>query len=375
MQQLKPLAAALVAAGGLTMVAQEALAFEITPRGRIHMDYAIHDEDGQELGDGFQVRRTRMGLTGTIDENWRFQVEYDFAENGSSANDVWLRYTGLQHGHITIGHFKVPFGLEEITSSNSITLIERSLPTTTFAQARRVGVGYSVTQSNWHFAAMGFGQGSGSGTRSTTGDEGLGVGARFVFNPVRNDDLMVHLGIAASTEEPADDNVEQVRFRTRPESRPTDVRLVDTGNIGGTRRIDQVGLEAAMQSGPFSLQGEWMRADVNRRGIEPDVDFSGWYVSGSWVVTGESRGYRDGVFRGVSPSGPGGAWELTARVSNVNLNDGAVAGGKQDNITLGVNWYANSNVRFMANYIINDVERGGVNDKPNIFLMRAQVAF
>lgn len=67
MQHMKPLAAALVAAGGLTMVAQDALAFEISPRGRIHMDYAIHDEDVQELGDGFQVRRTRMGLTGRID--------------------------------------------------------------------------------------------------------------------------------------------------------------------------------------------------------------------------------------------------------------------------------------------------------------------
>ena len=369
----KPLALAVSA--GLAMLAVDAMALEINPRGRVHVDYAFHSEDNSDLGDGFRARRARLGLSGKIDDNWRFQAEYDFAENGSSANDVWLRYTGMENGNITIGHFKVPFGLEEITSSNNITLIERSLPTTTFAQSRRMGVGYSGGGDNWTMAVMAFGQGQGSGVRSTTGDEGLGVGGRFTFTPVNNGSTLVHLGIAASSEQPSDKDVEQVRFRTRPESRPTNVRLVDTGNIGDVNRINQLGLEAAWQSGPFSIQGEYMQSDVSRGNGQPDVDFSGWYVSGSWVITGESRGYRGGVFRGVSPSGSGGAWELTARVSNVNLDDGPIQGGKEDNWTIGVNWYANNRVRFMANYIDVSTTRQGVSNDPGIFLMRAQVAF
>ncbi len=370
----KPLVLAITA--GLAMVAVDAMAsFEINPRGRVHVDYAVHDEDNSELGDGFRARRARLGLSGKIDDDWAFQIEYDFAENSSSANDVYLRYTGWSAGNLTIGHFKVPFGLEEITSSNNISLIERSLPTTTFAQSRRMGIGYSHGGDNWTVAVMGFGQGQGSGVRSTTGDEGLGIGGRFTFNPIKTDSTLIHLGIAASTEQPEDSNLDQVRFRTRPESRPTNVRLVDTGAINDVSRINQLGLEAAWQSGPFSVQGEYMRADVSRSAGFSDVDFSGWYVSGSWVLTGESRGYRGGVFRGVSPTKPGGAWELTARVSNVNLDDGIVEGGEQDNWTIGVNWYANSRVRFMANYINVSTDRRGVSDDPGIFLMRAQVAF
>lgn len=365
----------LAVSAALAMVAADAFALEINPRGRIHVDYAAHSEDERDLGDGFRARRARIGLSGTIDDNWRFQIEYDFAETGTSASDVWLRYTGLQHGHITVGHFKVPFGLEELISSNDITLIERSLPTTSFAQARRMGVGYFNGQSNWTFAAMAFGQGQGSGVRSSTGDEGLGLGARFTFNPVRTAEGLIHLGLAFSTEEPEDSNIDQVRFRTRPESRPTDQRLVDTGNIGNVDRINQIGFEAAWQRGPFSIQGEYMRSDVSRSSGVDDVEFSGYYVSASWVLTGESRGYRDGVFRGISPAGPGGAWELTARFSNVNLDDGTIQGGEQDNFTLGLNWYANNRIRFMANYINVSSERRGVSDDPHIFLVRAQVAF
>lgn len=364
----------LAISAGLTMVAVDATAVEINPRGRVHIDYAVHDEDNSDLGDGFRARRARIGLSGKIDDDWSFQIEYDFAENGSSANDVYLRYTGLGQGSITIGHFKVPFGLEELTSSNNITLIERSLPTTTFAQSRRMGVGYNISGDNWTFGTMGFGQSQGSGVRSTTGDEGLGAGARLTFTPVNNGESLIHLGVAASTESAADKDAETVRFRTRPESRPTNVRLVDTGNITDVSSINQFGLEAAWKSGPFSVQSEWMRASVSRSG-QPSVDLDGWYVSGSWVLTGESRGYRSGVFRGVSPSGPGGAWELTARYSDLNLDDGPVAGGEEQNWTLSVNWYANSRVRFMLNYIDVSTERQGVSDNPNILLARAQVSF
>lgn len=360
---------------GLAMLAFDTAALEINPRGRVHVDFAAHDEDNSDLGDGFRARRARIGLSGKIDDAWSFQIEYDFAENGSSANDVYLRYTGFAAGNITVGHFKVPFGLEELTSSNNITLVERSLPTTTFAQSRRMGVGYNTSGDSWTFALMGFGQGQGSGVRSTTGDEGLGLGGRFTFTLVNSGNYLLHLGIAASTEAPEDKDVDQVRFRTRPESRPTNVRLVDTGNISDVNSINQLGLEAAWMSGPVSIQGEWMRSDASRGSGQPDVDFSGWYVSGSWVLTGESRGYRGGVFRGVTPRAGHGAWELTARYSNVGLDDGPVTGGEEDNWTLGVNWYANSRVRLMANYINASTDRQDVSDDPNIFLMRAQISF
>ncbi len=73
--------------------------------------------------------------------------------------------------------------------------------------------------------------------------------------------------------------------------------------------------------------------------------------------------------------GGGGAWELALRYSNLDLTDGDFDGGKENNITFGVNWYATPNIRVMANYIHVDSEKEGVKDKPDIFQMRAQIDF
>lgn len=365
---------ALIACAALTMTATDAFA-DPSPRGRLHLDYAAHREDSRPLGDGFHVRRARMGLDGSIGEQWRYRIEYDFAENASAARDVYLRYSGLPAGHLSVGQFKVPFGLEELTSSNHITLIERSLPTTSFAQAFRLGVGYSLASDNWHISLMGFGQPSGAATRSTDGDEGLGFAARLVFTPLRAGDRVLHLGVAATTESPADRKLRQAGFASRPESRPSNVRLVDTGLINEVQRTSRLGLESAWRAGPLSIQGEWMHVALSRHGDAFAPDFSGWYISGSWILTGESRRHDGSVFQSVKPTRASGAWELTARLSRVNLSDGPIVGGDQRNATLGINWYAGPNIRFMANAIFARSRRGDQSDDPAIVLTRAQVAF
>jgi len=342
------------------------------PRGRIHLDYAFHDEDNVEFGDGHRLRRARLGVSGSVDDNWSYQSEIDFAENGVGFRDVYLRYTGMDSGDLTIGQFKVPFGMDELTSSNHITFIERSLPTS-FAQSRRVGVGYSTGDDNWGFSSMLFGQGVGSnGTRvDTEGDEGFGVGARFYGTPVRTDSTILHLGAALTTEDTFSDVDETARFRARPESRVSGIRLVDTGNIDNVDRINRLGLEAGFQAGPVTLQGEYISVNTDRQSGLDSYDFDGYYAQASYVIGGGQKAYRGGAFR----SPPVGSWELALRLSSIDLNDGDIQGGKEDNVTLGVNWYAARNVRFMWNYISVDAEVGGVSDKPNIFLFRTQVSF
>jgi phosphate-selective porin OprO and OprP len=135
--------------------------------------------------------------------------------------------------------------------------------------------------------------------------------------------------------------------------------------------------------GPFSVEAEYLSVDVNRAaGLEPG--FSGYYVQASYVLIGEKRGYRGGVFRGVTPAQAGrGAWEVAARYSYVDLIDSGFLGGEQENFTLGLNYYASANVRFMLNYIHIDVSdstavANGVavgNDNPHVVLARAQFHF
>lgn len=341
----------------------QASAIEIKPEVTLQADYATHEEDVRPLEDGGILRRAKFGLEGKINTNWSFEIEYDFSEDGEF-DDAYVQYAGWKPGAIQAGQFKTPFGLERQSSSGDISFIERALPTDALAPSRRVGIGIGRAKKNYMFEVMGFGS-------SIEGDEGPGVGARFAYAPINTDSTLVHFGMATTSEEPDG----EVNIRSDPESSPTDFRFVKTGKLDNVERINRMGLEFAWKSGPLSAQAEWMRADLERDAGNVDVNLEGWYVSGSWILTGGSRDYKGGRFRGVKANRNTGAWEVAARYSTVNLNDSDILGGQQRNTTLGLNWYAKDYVRLAANYIKVDSDRRGRSDDPSILLLSARFDF
>jgi len=372
----KMASALLLGSAALSFAVTATAAPEFDVRGRVHLDYALHDDDQIDLDDGFLFRRTFIGVQGTINENWSGIIEYDFSENGTNAQDIVLRRK-LSGGTLKIGNFKVPMGLEEVASTNNIWFIERSSPNTALVDARRIGIGYDYFNGSIGFQGMAYGRGLGS---NQEGDEPLGIAGRFVFAPML-DGNQLHLAASFAYEDVRDYDVK--RFRDRPEARVDGTRLVDTGSIPDVDKTMKYGVEAAYQSGPFAVQTEYFGVGVDRNaGAEPD--FSGWYVQGSWIVTGEKRGYGKGIFRSVKPGNPDrGAWEVTARYSALDLNDTGFQGGEQENLTLGLTYYSNPNVRFMLNYIMVDVTDSGAvvdgapvgDESPNILIGRAQYSF
>lgn len=348
---------------------------DIEPRGRLQMDAGWHDEDVTKFGDGFATRRARMGLQGRLVMDWSFVIEYDFAENGTSANDVMLSRK-LLGGSLNIGQFKVPIGLNELTSSNYITFIERTANSTAIVDARRIGVGYEYHAGQFGIQSMVFGRAIGG---KQDGDMPMGIGARIYGNPIADGNMLIHLGASAAYENRHDYNT--LRFQERPEARAdAGIRLIDTGNITDVDDTLKAGLELALVYGPFSMEAEYLMADINRE-IGEEPTFRGYHVQTSYFLTGETREYRNGVFRGIKPKNNWGAFEAAARWSSIDLTDSGFEGGKQENITLGLNYYATSNVRFMANFIMVDVtdrdtsKIAGGEDSPNIFLLRAAFYF
>ncbi len=356
--ELKLLAAAILAAK-----ASSAGAFELTPTGRLHLDYATYRDDTTPLDSSFLVRRAQLGLNAKFNDDWSAKVAYDFA-SGGSLKDAYLSFSGWKAGEITLGQSKVPFGLEQLISSNDITFLERALPSDAFGLSRRKGIAFGTEGARHTFAAMVFGS-------SVGGSEASGVAARVTFTPVDHDDSLLHFGLAATIERPHGD----FSFSARPEAVPGNSKLVRTGTIADVSRVNRLGLEAAWKRGPFSIQSEILRAHLGRDNSQPSLDFQGWYVGSSWVLTGESRKYKGGDFKGIVPARAGGAWELTARYSRLDLNDAPVTGGSEHNLTFGVNWYARENARVMLNYIKVNSDRRGVSSDPRIIDLRLQLSF
>lgn len=349
-------------------------------RGRFHADAAYHDEDDVRLDDGFSNRASRIGISGRLDD-WSILIEYDFAENGTTANDVKLGRR-IGPGTLNIGQFKLPMGLGELTSSNSLTFMERSSANTAILDGRRLGIGYDYFADTHGIQAMVYGRAIGG---REDGDMPMGIAARAFYSPSAGTDGRLHVGASAAYEDRQD--YAGVRYRDRPEVRPDGNRLIDTGTIPDASATLKYALELAYQAGPFSAEAEYFGVAVDTdSGSDPT--FTGYHLQAGYVLTGESRGYRDGVFRGITPASRSGAWEVAARYSSVDLIDAGFQGGEQQNLTLGVNYYVTANIRFMANYIRVDVKDsgasvGGSNDpavivgdeSPNIFAMRAQFHF
>jgi len=357
------------------------------PRGRLHLDAAVHDEDDIPLGDTVFARRARIGVSGNLDPDWSFIIEFDFAEDDLATSDASFGRS-LAGGSLAFGQFKVPMGLEELTSSNNITFIERTSVTNIVADSRRIGIGFGQAGEILAFNLMAYGRAIGD-DREAGQDSPLGLAGRVVFYPGWLEGHLFHIGLSGAYEDLR--GQDELRLRDRPEARPANVRLIDTRGIDGQDMdgVDataKLGLELAYQLGPFSAQAEYLTVNVSRDD-DPSPRFDGFYIQASYILTGEARGYRDGIFGGVTPAGSAGAWEVAARYSHMDLNDAGIQGGEQSTITLGLNWYATSNLRFMANLIFIDIDDSGAvvvadgenlvvgNDNPTIGLFRAQYHF
>jgi len=356
--------------------------FKFQVGGRVMVDAAYYDEDKTELGSGAEIRRARLFAKGTVYHDWFYKAQVDFAGNDVSLKDFYLGYSGLDAMNITIGNQKEPFSLEELTSSKYITFMERGLPNA-FAPGRNTGIAIGTKADRWGLK-VGY-YFDGIENENSPGKDSNSVTGRLHFAPVLSENSVVHIGGAASYRKANGDDT--VRFRERPESHVTSTRLVDTGDIADYDSQTLYNIDAAAVFGPFSLQGEYMQTNVDNDAGDPS--FNGYYVYGSWFLTGEHRPYSGskGTFGRVKPKsvvgkGGHGAWELAARYSSIDLTDGAIAGGKEDNLTLGVNWYATPNIRFMGNYIYASTDPTSVVEYPtagdedvNIFQVRGQIDF
>jgi phosphate-selective porin OprO and OprP len=321
-----------------------------------------------------ELRRARLAFKGTVYSDWHYKFQYTFNADSGGKNqleDAYIKYTGWDIADITVGKYKFPFGLEELVSSKHISTIERSAMVE-FVRAGRSQQNIQLSKGSKNYSwAFGLYEGA----ADENGSELYNLAGRVTFAPIVADDQVVHLG-AAVFKSDIDDSVPVNTSFTQRLSVHTADKIALTSNLNANDHI-QYGLEAAWMHGPFSLQSEYVSSswedDTN------EVEYSGYYVQGTWTLTGESRSYKgkSGIFDKISPKGANGAVELVAKFEQGEIDDdrtGAIENGF-DNITVGVNWYVNKNVRLSANYITTSLDEDDANgeDKGNAFSTRLQL--
>jgi len=130
---------------------------------------------------------------------------------------------------------------------------------------------------------------------------------------------------------------------------------------------------------PYWVHGEYVSTDVDSPS-NGDLDFSGYHITGSWILSGEMRGYnkKSGIMGPIRIArdvyhGGWGAWELGLRFSSLDLTDGPVDGGEMDIISLGLNWWLSPVFNVNLNYRFIDNDQGGINGQSSGIMTRVMV--
>lgn len=324
------------------------------------------------MPDGTQIRRARIIVMGILHDAVDFKMQYEFAKGDVSFKDLYFGLSGFPVANVRVGQFKEPFGMEQLTSGPNLVFLERAL-SDVFSPSRNPGIMLFNTAFDSRITwAIGVFK-DGTSVARNLNDANYNFTGRLTALALDND-LLVHVGAAGSRRNPLG---EVLRISANPEVNLTP-KFIDTGllSAASTNLFD---LELAVQYGGVSFQSEYASSRVSLTNGEA-VNLFGYYVHGSFVLTGERRPYskRNGVFAGLKPSsnftpqGGSGAIEIAARYSVLDFQDIPNQGEALTNITIGLHWYLNPVSAIYVEHVHSQLKDGGL---ANIFQTRFQVAF
>ncbi|MCK4510681.1 hypothetical protein KAW64_03030 [bacterium] len=418
---------------GILIFASEDGQFKWWIDTRIYLDTAFYMDDDAEfymdidddvvavhMGNGMQVRRARMAWKAILWHDWYAEVDVDFAEEATALKDAYVRYDNVldRQAYVRVGNFRVPFGLEENTSSRYLMFMERSQGTDPFVPGRRMGTEVAYWGDMYRVALGVFGPDvedfeTNTDDQLEDGHEDMNwnFAGRATVAPIRDEHKVLHIGGAYAMMTPTftdEDDLGTVRFRTRNETHVSNYKFLSTGKMKKAESYSLFGGEAAFVMDRLMVQGEYMGSTVTMVDEDDeeervDKSFSGMYGFVSYFLTDDTHPYDHtaGEFTGVKPSGKMGAVELAARYSTLNLTDedsdspdNDICGGESTALTFGINWYANPNIKVMVNYAMVDNDENADADGDigslnaagelvdldegidyNIFQVRVQAAF
>jgi phosphate-selective porin OprO/OprP len=359
----------------------------------LHADYRSFSPQPSSA-DTFDVRRAFITVSGKIWEQFTYELSGDFANttNGSFLDVAWINWSPWKGLQVRAGQFKMPYSLDQLTSSRFLDFTERSM-LDQFVPGKERGVMVHGSPYTGFYYGLGLSNGAGrNGTETNTladGKETIGRAAINFAELLGHEKVAVyHFGIDYSTGAiPAGSPVS-----TRTEARGlTFFNSTALGTADSNVKRQRGGFEASLAYGPVKLQGEWLQAryegdDGAATAFGKKV--TAYYTEALWLITGEkyAEAYSNGAYGRIRPrnnfdlkNGKLGALELGLRFSQLDAGDfpiqacGSAApapsatgivscstttstalqqgtNGAQA-YTVGLKWIMNPNTRVYLNYV------------------------
>ncbi|MBI3414610.1 MAG: porin [Verrucomicrobia bacterium] len=377
--------------------------FVLKIRGYVQADarFYLNTSPGITSHDTFLLRRVRPILEGTVFEKYDYRLMLDFgsgitsttADNGF-VQDAYVNARLWPQFQIQAGKFKAPVGLERLKPDGTLLFVERSYPTQ-LAPNRDVGIQVQgdVFDRRLSYAAGVFnGVADGGSGDFETADDEKDFAGRLFTHPFKNSSIAAIKGFGVGVAGTVGNQEGALRTFVSPGQQRFFAYRTGVGTNATTANIVADGEHWRFSPqgyyywGPFGLFGEYVISSQQlsrSAGGDPTlatIRNKAWQVSASYVLTGEENS-----FKAIVPkkpfslsSGGWGAWELTARVGQLKVDDNAfplyanstTSAREATSWGVGLNWHLNRNVKLNLNYEQTDF----AGDEANPFTAKGEKA-
>jgi len=336
------------------------------------------DNNSDEDKNHFYFRRLFLGGHAKMGDNWGGDLVLDFAaspnnEGNGKADQVFIEGASIWYKsddgyRLDIGQKKVPFGLEEVTSSAKMKTIERSAVNRQFAETLKFNARFTGlfgsgkladTGLSYDLAVVNSGQNHNSkdsalndGTYGYDNNE-ISYYGRLSYEGDINE-ISYLVGVAAGVQQNDDSNVSK-----------------------GYDATNAWNIFARAGTGPFELEAEYMTGTADTAG--GDHDHEGYSIQGAYIIEQENKGDWEFVYRYSIVEGKGGTDLVSAKeiIRRANLASASQLCDEFEQHYFGVNYLFNGHdIKFMLGYEMNDIIDGGVTeDEADGFRARMQFLF
>ena len=316
-------------------------------------DLFLERDEGDNQGT--DIRRARLSAEAQFSKNWQSKVQIDVSD-GVSIKDAYIQYKGWDWAAVTVGQQKEPFGLEKLTGSRNVFMIERSMVSEALAPGRTIGAQLNGKLKSFNWQVGYFQEDNSQQSNAVTG--------RLTWALKDKENNFLHLGAAFSERRLKGDTFrinETLEVYSSDSLLEGDTLLAEDASLAG--------LEFMWQYHGFVSMAEWQQADIEDKNFGT-YRYEGGYYQMSYALSGKNRRYKNGKLKGIKASND---WELTWRLSQFRLVE---ENRKAKNWSVGVNYLLNKDLMFKANYIhAKHQEDGETFGADGAFSLRAQYSF
>lgn len=333
--------------------------FEIDPNGYFQFTYRGH-AGPTAPNDDFVLRRAVLGARATIGRLYNFDISAEISDRKTPLHSAYLQIDYKPAFQLRLGRFKEPFSRQALVSSRYREFAERAM------------------------------------INNLAPGDGLGIMAQGgLFQRVLQYQagIFVGKGILGAEDSISPNGVFRLRYTPWQRSPSRYLRRMTFGSafadgrtnhgesfLGSTAsgslvffahqpvngNVTRANGEWTWLIGPAGFHAEYSLSRQDRWGLSPErenlpsVIAGGYYLSGTYLVTGENRVEDAQPIPHHPVLGSGlkglGAWELKFRYSTLHMSDGTET-NQVDTLTPGLNWYLTHFIRVMIDLNVERLNR------------------